>query len=106
MKLKYERAISVQELPALDIVFIDKRIENRSWSTNFRGRLYLHVSTKGRLPLELRAEYEKACQVKVPERWAGYLVATMKIVDCTKKVPRGQRFWGLPEARGILCSTM
>jgi hypothetical protein len=30
------------------------------------------------------------------EKLEGYLVATLKIVDCTKKTPRGQRDWAHP----------
>jgi hypothetical protein len=51
------KAISPRAEHALAVMYLDKRVENRSWPTRYRGPLYLHVSTKGRLTQSNRDEW-------------------------------------------------
>jgi hypothetical protein len=37
------KAITIKQPLAQHIIFGDKRIENRSWKTSYRGRLVIHV---------------------------------------------------------------
>jgi hypothetical protein len=87
------KAISLRAKHALSVMYLNKRVENRSWPTKYRGSLYLHVSTKGRLTQSDREEWAHAYRIDVPSKLEGHLVATMKVVACTKEIPRGQKNW-------------
>lgn len=40
-----ERAVSVRQPWASAIFYLGKDVENRTWSTDYRGRLWIHAST-------------------------------------------------------------
>jgi len=87
------KAISLRAEHALAVMYLNKRVESRSWPTRYRGPLYLHVSTKGRLTQSDREEWAQAHRIDVPSKLEGHLVATMSLGDCTEKTPRGQKQW-------------
>jgi hypothetical protein len=87
------KAITLQAEHALDVLYAGKRVENRSWLTNYRGPLYLHVASV-RLSKQLRLELAQRHRLKaLPKNIEGHLIATMELVECTKKTPRGQKKW-------------
>ncbi len=77
------RCVTIKPHWAWLIIHGPKRIENRSWPTNHRGRLLIHASK--RLPsvkqyAALRAEYPE-----LPERSelvCGAVIGSVNVVDC------------------------
>lgn len=80
-------ALSVRQPWAWAILCAGKDIENRSWSTRQRGRVFIHAAKSA-----LRDEYEEAAAfiaersaIAVPRRAAiprGMLIGSVEIVDC------------------------
>lgn len=81
-------AISIQEPWLSCILFKDKRVENRTWSTNVRGRVLLHASS--------RRDWDGAAYLKEKGRGVdafvplGHIVGAVEIVDC---VTRSDSWW-------------
>ena len=83
-------ALSIRQPWVWAIMNAGKGIENRNWSTNFRGRVCLHAA-KGCTV----AEYEDAagfiefaCNLTVPplaELESGVIVGTARIIDCVSE---------------------
>lgn len=72
------KVISIQEPFATLISKGYKRIETRSWKTNYRGELYIHASTslfKGDLSNAFK-------YVAKSELSFGYIICKCRLVDC------------------------
>jgi hypothetical protein len=77
------RALSIRQPWAWAITHGPKRIENRSWRTNYRGLLLLHAS-KGRNRFRRNCE-SLAPIIELPEDAAftrGAIVGVAELVDC------------------------
>lgn len=74
------KCLSIKQPWAHLILFHKKDIENRTWKTNFRGRIAIHASMK----LD-----ESACGVfdhLIPDELkVGCLLGTVEIVDCVSE---------------------
>lgn len=59
-----------------------KKVETRSWKTNYRGELYIHTSLKKISSKDDRIQ--KMIQDFIPNRnfMYGYIIAKCKLVDC------------------------
>lgn len=86
-----ERALSVRQPWAWLIVNGYKDIENRSWKTTFRGRVFIHASKK-----MTKQEYKFACDyvrnidpsINIPlysELQRGGIIGAVDVVDCIKE---------------------
>ncbi len=59
-----------------------KKIETRSWKTNYRGELYIHAS-KRELTKKQLIEYDKLVKILGNNDFKyGYIIAKCKLVDC------------------------
>lgn len=78
------RVLSIQQPWAWAIALGRKRVENRSWSTKYRGEVYIHASTKlDRDGLEwLRREVRLRPPGNLP---SGAVVAVAELVDVITK---------------------
>jgi len=78
------KALSIRQPWAWLIANGYKDIENRSWSTNFRGRVYVHAGkrTKSEDFPEQR-EYVRKTNIHIPEDLPlGAIIGEVTIVDC------------------------
>lgn len=85
------RALSLRQPWAWLVVNGYKDIENRSWKTNRRGRIYVHASSK-KLTKKDYEEFLENCKKRrikgYPERdkfKTGGLVGTVEIIGCVEK---------------------
>jgi hypothetical protein len=90
------RAFSVRQPYAEQIMRGEKKIEYRSILTHVRGRVYVYASnTPG--PLE---EYE-AMDAKPGDFPTGVIVGTVEIVDCKKPTWKKEYHWLLANPRRL-----
>jgi len=82
------KALSIRQPWAWLIVNGLKDIENRSWPTNFRGRIYVHAG-KGMTREEYEAAYDTAVDANIgielppfEKLERGGIVGAVDIVDC------------------------
>jgi hypothetical protein len=87
------RALSVRQPFAEQIMRGTKKIEYRSIRTNIRGRVYVYASKQPRIDA-----YEKM-KVEPGTFPAGVLVGTVEIVDCKEK--SGEYHWQLENPRRL-----
>src|SRR5580693_2266204 len=91
------KALSIQQPWAWAILYLGKRIENRTWSSDFRGPIYIHAGLKiDHDGLEsLRLDIESLPKIWRPQAFSGALLATATIVACVRPddVPPGQAQW-------------
>ncbi|TGL58691.1 ASCH domain-containing protein [Leptospira ognonensis] len=85
-KKKTSKALSIRQPWAYLIVNRYKDIENRSWSTSFRGKVLIHAGKK----FETEAYYYvlKKHKISLPpieEFELGGIVGEAEIVDCVEK---------------------
>ena len=76
-----------------------KDIENRTWKTNYRGRVLIHASADKKLNLKAltKEQYAEACELftaknKIPiksvDRWErSAIIGSVEIVDCVINHP-------------------
>jgi len=66
----------------------EKRIETRSWNTNFRGRVAMHAAKSDHsgillhIPMGELEYFQKAGVCGMPEPPRGVIVGTIEIIDC------------------------
>lgn len=89
MPRREPRALSVRQPFAWLIVHGYKNIENRTWSTQYRGRLWIHASKKfdAAAYAFVRRRFPR---IKLPAPEAlkcGGLVGSVEVVDCVRKHP-------------------
>ena len=79
------RALSIRQPWAWLVVSGHKDVENRTWATRFRGRVYVHA---GKLPMAAgsfpeQEEYVRRAGIWIPEDLPmGAIVGEAEIVDC------------------------
>jgi hypothetical protein len=90
------KALSIQQPWAWAILYAGKRVENRSWYTRFRGRIWIHAG----LHVDSDSIEDLADEIRrVPEprppAFRGAIVGQARIVDCIRAqdVPAEQRSW-------------
>ncbi len=102
-------ALSVKQPWALLIVAGYKNVENRSWPTRFRGRIYIHASSsRGDMGPEIADWIIRRLDGKQVETFKhimrrpvfGAIIGEVDIVDCVQNHPskwaiRGQYQWVL-----------
>ncbi|MBE7435438.1 MAG: ASCH domain-containing protein [Anaerolineales bacterium] len=87
------RALSVRQPLAEQIMRGTKKIEYRSRNTNIRGRVYIYASKKPRVDIYKKMKVEPGT---FP---AGVLVGTVEIVDCKEK--SGEYHWILAKPKRL-----
>lgn len=84
---KVKKALSIKQPWASLIAEGIKPIENRTWKTNFRGRIYIHASSPRKFDIALTDDQtrwalpvlEKAFKGELP---FGAIIGEVDIVDC------------------------
>lgn len=90
-------ALSIQQPWAWAILYLGKRVENRTWRSSFRGRIYIHAGL--RFDKDALEDLESDIQrIPQPERepcHLGALIGTATVTDCCEPddVPVGQESW-------------
>jgi hypothetical protein len=89
------KAITVKQPWALLICEGVKDIENRTWKTNFRGRMMIHASARP-VPIKLEIEGEATvAEIKMfttlnyaeENNLFGCIIGSVEIVDCVRNHP-------------------
>ena len=85
------KALSIKQPWASLIAHGIKNIENRTWKTNFRGRIYIHASAKqSGTPVELlnanqiKALQNRFCELHYPK---SAIIGEVDIIDCVINHP-------------------
>ena len=60
-----------------------KKIETRSWKTNYRGKLYIHASST-KISKECRENEELMKLVDIDNLNYGYIVCVCELIDCVE----------------------
>lgn len=76
------KVLSVKEPYASLIKEKVKKIETRSWKTNYRGEIYLHASKKPLAKKEIETLVEQLSFLKNTDFPYGYIIAKATLVDC------------------------
>ncbi|QGN24630.1 ASCH domain-containing protein [Elizabethkingia anophelis] len=92
MENKVQKALSIKQPFASLITLGIKPIENRTWRTNFRGRIYIHASSPRKFDIALTDDQtrgalpvlEKAFKGELP---FGAIIGEVDIVDCVINHP-------------------
>ncbi len=92
------RALSIRQPWTWAILYAGKRVENRTWYTDYRGPIFIHAGLRVDWAAvdDLRDEIEAVPEPR-PAAFCGGLVATAILADCVKpdQVPEGQRDWAV-----------
>lgn len=83
------KALSIKQPWASLIAHGIKDIENRTWKTNFRGRIYIHVSAK-LADYKLTDEQLKECGCKIlwdSDKLVSAIIGEVDIIDCVINHP-------------------
>jgi len=80
------KALSIHQPWAWAILHAGKTVENRGWSTRYRGPLLIHASkTRSSYDREATLDWEKMYAVALP-KWeelvVGAIVGVVELVDC------------------------
>lgn len=97
MTLPGPRVLSIQQPWAWAITAGRKEVENRSWQTAYRGRVYIHAS--GKLNREGIKWLARTFRLRVPDELPqGAVVAVADLVDVVtrKRAKRFGRWFGGP----------
>ena len=77
------KALSIRQPWAWLIANGYKDIENRTWNTKFRGRLYIHTGQRiDPNDFQRQREYVKQSGIVIPELVTGAVIGEVDIVDC------------------------
>lgn len=78
------KALSIKQPWASLIASGIKNIENRTWKTNFRGRIYIHASSKPASWDDLNSQQRKLVGINDCRQWDLYsaIIGEVDIVDC------------------------
>ena len=60
-----------------------KKIETRSWKTNYRGKLYIHSSST-KIPAKSRNNVELMSLTDINELNYGHIICSCELLDCVK----------------------
>ena len=80
------RTLSIRQPWAGLIVAGIKDIENRSWSTSYRGPILIHAG-KAKPPADWLEEIEEEHGIVIPRMEFGGIIGTAEIVDCVTSHP-------------------
>jgi hypothetical protein len=94
------KALSIRQPWAWAILYLGKRVENRTWRTRFQGKIYIHAGLRfDKDALEdLEADIQRIPQEqREPCHLGALVVGTAFVVDCVEPddVPRGQEVWAV-----------
>lgn len=80
-------ALSIKQPWAFAILRMGKDIENRKWSTNFRGRFHIHAGLQPDLnaPNHILLAYWKAHEKKDSATLMGGIIGSVEVSDCVKE---------------------
>jgi hypothetical protein len=91
------KALSIRQPWAWCILYANKRVENRTWYTNYRGPIYIHAGLKVQRHAveDLREVIEAIPKAWRPPALCGAIIGTATIVDCARPedVPEAQHEW-------------
>jgi len=91
------KALSLTQ-PMAWAIFNGKDVENRTWSTKVRGRIYIHSSkgfNKGHYQWIAKNENRLCCRLPQPEEFVhGAIIGEVSIVDCVQHHVSWWAFWG------------
>lgn len=79
------RVITIKDPWAYLIVIGEKNVENRTWKTNYRGKLLIHVSQK--VDIEVSTKYKFVHQ-------PGCIIGEVTLVDCVQNFLSSWSFEG------------
>jgi len=90
------KVLSIKQPWASLIVQGLKDIENRTWKTNFRGRILIHASQndfdfRGKMTSEYQREYINKIQKPYIH---GAIIGSVEIVDCIESTSDQNQSWG------------
>lgn len=76
-----------------------KDVENRSWSTNYRGRLAIHAGLSKKSLKDLKI-VQQLTQINKPDLKFGAIICTVDLIDVVQNSPsiwaiKGQYHWVL-----------
>ena len=77
------KALSLTEPYATLIKDGKKKIETRSWKTNYRGKLYIHSSST-KIPKEYKNNVELMSLVDINKLNYGNIICSCELVDCVE----------------------
>ena len=77
------KVLSLTEPYATIIKEGKKKIETRSWKTNYRGKLYIHASST-KIPKEYRENKDLMNLVDINNLNYGYIVCSCELIDCVE----------------------
>lgn len=60
-----------------------KKIETRSWKTNYRGKLYIHASST-KIPKEYKNNVELMSLVDINKLNYGNIICSCELIDCVQ----------------------
>ena len=75
------KVVSLTEPYATLILENKKKIETRSWKTNYRGKLYIHASST-KIPKEYKQNKELMSLVDEDNLNFGHIICSCDLVDC------------------------
>jgi len=81
------KALTIKQPWASLIAHGIKDIENRTWKTNFRGRIYIHSSTPKKFEIQLNDEQTRLALPVLKDAFSGNLpfgaiIGEVDIIDC------------------------
>ena len=78
------KALSIKQPWASLIANGIKDIENRTWKTNFRGRIYIHASSKPASWNDLNSQQRKLVGISDCRQWDLYsaIIGEVDVIDC------------------------
>lgn len=76
------KALSIQQPWAWAIIHAGKDVENRTWPTQFRGRVLIHAGKK----LDCDGEELLVALGLQPDMWFGGVIGAVDIVDCVTEM--------------------
>ena len=75
------KVLSITEPYATLIKNNVKKIETRSWKTNYRGKLLIHASST-KIPKEYKENAEVMKLINIDKLNFGYIICSCDLVDC------------------------
>jgi len=79
------KALSIRQPWAWAVLYAGKRVENRTWYTSYRGRIFIHAGLIAQREAvhDLRADI-LAVAAPRPPAVCGALIGTASVVDCVR----------------------
>jgi len=101
------KAISIRQPWAYAIIHLGKDVENRTWKTDFRGRVLIHagkIFDKEGLKFIIKKFPIEYNMGSISSRLAptGGIVGSVEIVDCVKADNKNDWWYGLPNYQWVL----